>query len=242
MFKMNHFLQIVTNAERKNWCVQPWCTTCGARDFRTAVASIADLQTALESIDLDELTSYRNWCDALRVTAIDYRISIDWGRILSSWLPYAKKHIDFADHILYYIIKYVSYDRQTHAAWLSTCVKLALRTKHTSLLESLVRTHGRELLKYNDLITMAFESSVHSPCLKDALIKAGLILAEIDIRREQKRKVAGHNLFGAIRRNDIKAVSALLAKGADLSVKNQEGQTPTEYARSLARVDFLNML
>ena len=238
----NHFHHVVADAERNNWCVRPWCTTCGAHDFRTAVASIADLQTALESIDLDELTSHRDWCDALRVTAIDHRISIDWGRILSSWLPYAQGHIDFADHVFYYLVNYVPCDRQTRATWQAICVDLALRTKDVSLLESLVRTCGPESANYNDLITAALEQSTRSPRLKDALIKAGLVPSEDDVHREQKRKVAGHNLFGAIRRNDIRAVRALLVRRADLAVRSQEGLTPLEYARSLARADLVTVL
>ena len=238
----NHFLQIVTDAERNNWCVRPWCTTCGAHDFRTAVASIADIQTALESIDCDELTSHRDWCRALRVTAIDHRISLDWGRILSYWLPYAQRHIDFADHVFYYLVNRVPCDRLTRATWLSICVDLALRTKHVSLLESLVRTSGAESANYNDLISAAVEQSVRSPRLKNALIKAGLVPSEDDVHRDQKRTIAGHNLFGALRRNDIRAVRALLVRRADLTVKSREGLTPLEYARFLARADLVTVL
>jgi hypothetical protein len=238
----NHFLKVVAAAERNNWCVRPGYATCGARDFRNAVASIADLQMALESIDLGELTSHRDWCDALRITAIDHSISIAWGRILSSWLLYAQGHVDFADNIFYYLVNHVLCDRETRATWLATCVDLALRTKHVSLLESIVRISGPKSANCNDFITAALEQSAHSPRLKDALVKAGLVQSEDDVRKEQKRKVAGRNLFGAIRRNDIKAVYGLLRGRADLAVKSQEGLTPLEYARSLARADLVPML
>jgi len=238
----NRFLQAVVDAGGKNWCVRPWCTTCGARDFRAAVASIEDLQPKLETVDLQDLTSHRDWCDALRVTAIDHRISIDWGRILSCWLPFAQGHIDFADHVFYYLVNHVPCDHQTRGNWLATCVALALSTKHTSLLESLVRTLGSEAATYNDLIATALEQSSRSPRLRDALAKAGLVPSEGDLRREQRRKIAGHHLFGAIRRNDIRAVRALVARRADLTLKDQEGRTPSEYARSLAHVDLLSML
>ena len=238
----NSFLQTVADAESKNWCVRPWCTTCGARDFRTAVGSIENLQSSLESVDLQELTSHRDWREALQVTAIDHRMSIDWGRVLSSWLPFAKEHIDFADHVFYYLVNRVPCGRQTRDKWLATCIDLALNTKHTSLLESLVRILGTETETYNDLITTAVEQSSRSPFLRSALVKAGLAPSEDDLRGEQKRKIAGDHLFGAIRRNDIRAVRALMAKRADLAVKDQQGRTPMEYARSLARADLVAIL
>jgi len=238
---INHFIRAVTEAKRNRWCVRPWCTTCGAREFRTAVASIEDLQTALESIDLDELTSHPDWCNALRVTAIDHHLSIDWGRILSSWLSYAQEHLDFADHVFYYLVNRVPCDRKTRSAWLATCVDLALRTRDASLLESLVRTCGHESEKYDDLLNAALERCERSPRLKIALIKAGVVPSEDDVRREKKRKIFGYNLFGAIRRNDIRAVRALLKKRADLTVKNPDGLTPVEYARSLANSDVMTL-
>lgn len=66
--------------------------------------------------------------------------------------------------------------------------------------------------------------------------------AEDTLRREAKsRRVAQatSRLFGALRRRDTKAVSALLAKGADIHTVNEHGQTAAQYARSLGLESLL---
>lgn len=52
---------------------------------------------------------------------------------------------------------------------------------------------------------------------------------EAKIRKEAE---ATHKLFGALRRQDEKAVVALVAQGADIHATNEQGQTAFEYARS----------
>ena len=49
----------------------------------------------------------------------------------------------------------------------------------------------------------------------------------------RKANEASQRLFGAIRRKDVKAVEALIAKGADCNVVDESGLTALEYARSL---------
>ena len=44
---------------------------------------------------------------------------------------------------------------------------------------------------------------------------------------------ASQRLFGAIRRKDVKAVEALIARGADCNAVNESGLTALEFARSL---------
>ncbi|TVL96557.1 MAG: hypothetical protein CV087_23680 [Candidatus Brocadia sp. WS118] len=238
----NYFLEVLNDAVLNKWCVQPWCTTCGASDFRTAVAAISDIQSDLENVDLRQLISYRQWCNALRITAADRMFTINWGRILSLWLPYAREHIDFADHILYYLVNNVPCEGRIRDEWVAACVELAVLNEHVSLLESLVRILGENSGKYPELIPTALKQISCSTRLKNALIKAGLVPSEDEVRLEQKRKIAGRNLFGAIRRKDYKAIRALLARQADLTITDKDGRTPQEYAESLGYRDIVDIL
>lgn len=52
----------------------------------------------------------------------------------------------------------------------------------------------------------------------------------------------GDRLFGAIRRGDIRAVRALVAKGVQQNVTDEHGRTPSEYARALAAVDLATII
>ena len=51
--------------------------------------------------------------------------------------------------------------------------------------------------------------------------------------KARKATEATHKLFGALRRRDEKAVSALLSQGADIHAANEQGQTALEYAQSV---------
>jgi hypothetical protein len=166
----NEYLQVIDDAERNNWCVMLWCTTCYADQFRSAVRRISDLQSALELLDLDQFTSYKNWCSMIRITAIDRRKSLNWNAILMTWLPYARSHVGFADKVLYQIVRNVPCDRETRSEWIALCVDLALHTKHSSLLESLVRILGPAAANHKNLVETAMESSASSALLKNALV------------------------------------------------------------------------
>jgi hypothetical protein len=185
----NEYLQVIDDAERNNWCVMLWCSTCYADKFRSAVKGIPDLQSALESLDLDQFTSHKDWYSMLRITVMDHRRSLNWGTILRAWLPLALQHTRFADVVLYHIVNRARCDRETRNEWITACLDLALRTKHVSLLESLVRILGPAAANHKNLVETAMESSANSALLKNALAKAGFIPSDEDIRREKKRKV-----------------------------------------------------
>ena len=60
--------------------------------------------------------------------------------------------------------------------------------------------------------------------------------------QERKAKAATHNLFGAIKRNDIQAVKWLLVKGADKNAKDSEGVSILEHARMKGNEKILELL
>lgn len=60
--------------------------------------------------------------------------------------------------------------------------------------------------------------------------------------KTRKAKQATHNLFGAVRRGDIKAIAALLDRGADPGARDEQGQTPKEYAVSLGNEQVIAAL
>jgi hypothetical protein len=60
----------------------------------------------------------------------------------------------------------------------------------------------------------------------------------------QKRKTekATHDIFNAIRRSDVAAVKALIAKGADVNVTDQEGKTPLKRAEEKGNDQIIQIL
>ena len=55
-------------------------------------------------------------------------------------------------------------------------------------------------------------------------------------------RAATNNIWRAIARDDIKAVDALIAKGADLKVINGDGMSPLEYATLLGKTEICMLL
>jgi hypothetical protein len=143
--------------------------------------SIADLQSVLASLDLDQFTAYKYWYNMLRITVMDHRKSFDWGIILQAWLPFALQHIRFADVVLYHIAARARSDRETRNEWITACVDLALRTKYAPLLESLVRILGPKAANYQNLVETALELSPRNKLLRGALAKAGFMPSGEDV-------------------------------------------------------------
>jgi len=63
-----------------------------------------------------------------------------------------------------------------------------------------------------------------------------------EIASERKAEKATLDIFSAIRRNDVKAVQALLLRGARLDVQNAAGMTALTYAQTLGHPRILELL
>jgi hypothetical protein len=63
-----------------------------------------------------------------------------------------------------------------------------------------------------------------------------------DLARARKAQKATLALFGAVKRSDIKAVKALIAKGADITAKDSENISVTEYAQMKGNKIILELL
>jgi hypothetical protein len=84
-----------------------------------------------------------------------------------------------------------------------------------------------------------------------AIEEANRIRREQSLAREHRREIAAKekkaarasgNLLNAIRRGDIKAVTALLDMGADPTIKAPDGPSLCDYALSIDRIDIANLL
>lgn len=75
----NAFIQILRRAIKEKWCIQPYSTTCGTRDFRSALRDSGGelevpLANTLADINLDELTVLPRWDSALEIAVRDLPI------------------------------------------------------------------------------------------------------------------------------------------------------------------------
>jgi len=65
---------------------------------------------------------------------------------------------------------------------------------------------------------------------------------EREIARQNKAQKATRNLFRAVRRKDMKAIQALLAQGADPTIKNEGGVSALELAQSVGDGAIVELL
>jgi hypothetical protein len=84
---MNRFLKILESARDNKWCMNLYCTTCGATEFRSAMKQLGDeLADELASLDLSVLTEMPNWDETIRLGLDDIRKADLMDRVLSAWL------------------------------------------------------------------------------------------------------------------------------------------------------------
>src|SRR5260370_41588267 len=136
----NEFAQLVKTAAASKWCTRIYCTTCGNGEFRKSVTAIGDgigfrLADALADLDINEYTTLPNWDHCLRIAFLHLPFSPQREKVLNRWLPQIDLNIRFADTILFYIVRYLPLDDHVRGAWISSCARLALNSKDTSLIE-----------------------------------------------------------------------------------------------------------
>ena len=61
-------------------------------------------------------------------------------------------------------------------------------------------------------------------------------------KMERDKAKAQHNIYNAIRRKDVGAIEAMIAKGVDLDKPNDEGKSPRAYAEELGDERVLGVL
>lgn len=227
---MGSFVDLLVKAKKEQWCVRPFCTTCGSRDFRTHLAEIESLAEDLLKTHPLELLVHPSWSRALRIAAYDFRL-MDWDSILQSWLSKAGGNINFLDHVFFYLIENVLCKSETREKWANVCIETALDSKDPSLLESLIRVLGVSAATRTELIETALEVSLTNHRLHQALVKSGYLRREDEIRASKMRQRASKNLLAAIRRRDIKAIESMLRWKPDISEKNQDGISIADTAR-----------
>lgn len=249
------------------------CWSCGFMQMKE-ILSVDNLQQELETLDLTKLTSYKDWVNPVICAAVYYETgpkALDWNRILTAWLPYARHNTDFAMFVLRYFVNkhiirvreyFVNIDinQQTRENWVTTGIKLLRESNNRLLQEALAHVMGREMEKYKDIFEKSIEEARSDSKLEKTLTDAGVIPMK-DGQYQQKRTELPHRIphsdsdvpyekllrlgpryFGAIRRNDIKAVKAMTGKGVVLSVKDEEGRTPLEYAKELEHEELIAII
>ncbi|GEM_PF-2426707 len=172
--KSNPLYDIIRKAHEQNWCVTPYCTTCGSREYRNAIKELSGplgggLADALADIDLQEISLLPNWQDALLVAIMDLPISQQVDGVLEAWLPKMSDHVAFADLILYKIVHYMRKDNVMRNNWIERCIDIAINSRNFSLIESLLLVLRREAWNYRKLIAIAKEYSYSSAQMDRAL-------------------------------------------------------------------------
>jgi hypothetical protein len=168
---MNAFLSLMTEASTKRWCVKAGCTTCGCRKFRDALRALGDgLGPVLSELAVPELIRTRGWTDALDVA---FHALPAAGRlnVLSAWLPQAPVSPGFVAFVLYAFVRWLEPGTPIRGSWLRAAIPVAVESKHSMLVETLVFMLGPGTPFYPELMAVAWELEADSPELTRALQK-----------------------------------------------------------------------
>lgn len=167
----NTLIDIVMRAATERWCVQPYCTTCGARQYRKALWDLGNdgLDNALAELEPVILVREERWQDALLVAIIDVGSISRLEAVLGSWLPRISTNIEFADFVLFKIVRRFPSGNNIRKAWIGQCITLAKEKKNLSLIESLLLTLGKKALEYPEIIDMAKGFAIESKQIRRVL-------------------------------------------------------------------------
>lgn len=161
---MNRVLEIMRQAEEKNWCTRPGCTTCGSNEYRSALRSLNDgarkgLGSGLASVDLRELQTLRDWSDSVQIALVEAAASDQLDEVLEAWLPEIPAHPRVADLVLFYFVKrgalIAGMSVDILKTWVNACVELAVSTQDSSLIESLLYSAPDALKDHADGLEVA---------------------------------------------------------------------------------------
>ncbi len=171
----NIFVDLVKKAALHKWCVRPYCTTCGCREFRNALQNNGrEWVSTLSAIDPADLYGLPDWGDALTLAFIDLPLGqAQIGSILSVWFTKIDAHIRFADTALFRVVRNLPAKHEMREKWIDKCVELALRTRDFSLTETLMLVLGKDASKYPLLVEFAKSCSKQSPQMKRVLCNTG---------------------------------------------------------------------
>lgn len=173
----NPFLVILGKAIEQDWCIKPYCTTCGARDFRSALQSLGGLLggplvNALSEVNFDELMSFPKWDRAIEIAVRDLPVPGQATGLLESWLRRADECIRFFDVVLYRLARYLPEEHPVRAQWITKGIALALQTQDFSLVESLILILERKAMQDEKFITLAKQFAGESEQMKRVLRNA----------------------------------------------------------------------
>lgn len=239
MEKDNSIVSFVEESSKGNVCIKYACSTCGSIPFCRELESVPGFYRDLVDESICSLLRHYNGRTVLSL--IFRRILRERedkiNDVLTSWMENEKIMEDtyFVDCVLFSVVRN-NKNLPAARAWIEYCINLALSTGSESLTESLIYVLGQDIKNFPDFYQNSVSLSRQSNRVYLALGKVGLII----IKKKkyvspEKSKRATRNIFGAIRRNDIKAVEHILKRRPDLSAVNAEGMTALEYAVSLKR-------
>lgn len=184
----NPFLQILRKAKENGWCVDLYCTTCGAMNFRSALREVGGefggpLADALSDVDLDELTSMPNWEDAIQIAVRDLPLSGQATALLESWLERAHQNLRFFDVVLYRLVRYLPMDHPVREEWIAKGVSIAEEMNDFSLIESLILMLRKNALQYSKLMSLAIVFAKESKQMRRVL--RNVCNLEIDLAQQR---------------------------------------------------------
>jgi len=175
----NPFVSIVLEAVAREWCTRPFCTTCGAREYRLALRDLGGpvgerLCDALCELSPAELVELPNWAGALEIAVRDLPMGTQVEAVLRAWLPRIGEVVPFDDVVLFRIVRCLRETGGLREEWIRAAIPVAVRTKDHSLVETLLLVMRPEAARSPELVAVAQQLAVHSKQMRRVLRNVGV--------------------------------------------------------------------
>jgi len=155
----------------QEWCNQVYCSTCGGKilAFRKALSPDlrAEITNALNGISFSELREFGEWLDALSevvpraVEGVFLRearaVSLEDTRAIDRFLLDARRFRSVQSELGF-----------AYQSLLSSAIRVAIASRDSSLVETLVLVLGKDILEHGELLSLAL-SMKSEPNMRRAL-------------------------------------------------------------------------
>lgn len=169
----NAFVDLLRTADQKQWCVKPFCTTCGAAEYRSALSKLAfdplgPLFFLLNEVTEADIAWFAEWQDALLVAFMSLLLPRQAEDVLAAWVNRPANDLRLTDFVLFRIVRRMA-PSALRQEWIDRGIGMALQSRDFSLVETLLIVLGSQAKEHPQLLRVAEDIAIDSRQMRRVL-------------------------------------------------------------------------
>jgi len=162
---MNSLNKIFKQANKGNWCIKAFCTTCGSQEFKQAVQ--AEMQSNpnfisdIKNCDFDQIQPIEEWTGGVYRLFQEFEIMKNSSEIFNYWIERNDISPIQYNHLFFYIIRN-SKNTKIKDKWTFKLTEIAEKQNDESIVETLLIDLKEQVKYFPKLIKLVENKFKHS--------------------------------------------------------------------------------